>query len=195
MSGKSDFKINSKFAEKYDKYRQKEELQRLKDKYGDQADESESGSDSESDDDSEVELDPKVERDFYRTLSLLKKKDPKIYQTDATFYTVEDASIGDDAQPSTSKKTTEKPMYLKDYERKVILERGGKYEDDDDEESDDEEAAKRREACYDTFFRKFIQDSDEEGSEEDFQLLKRRSKTQEEKVRGNRCLTLSYHTV
>uniref|UniRef100_A0A8C7S6P1 KRI1 homolog n=1 Tax=Oncorhynchus mykiss TaxID=8022 RepID=A0A8C7S6P1_ONCMY len=194
MSGKSDFKINSKFAEKYDKYRQKEELQRLKDKYGDQADESESGSESESDDDSEVELDPKVERDFYRTLSLLKKKDPKIYQTDATFYTVEDASIGDDAQPSTSKKTTEKPMYLKDYERKVILERGGKYEDDD-EESDDEEAAKRREACYDTFFRKFIQDSDEEGSEEDFQLLKRRSKTQEEKVRGNRRLTLSYHTV
>lgn len=192
MSGKSDFKINSKFAEKYDKYRQKEELQRLKDKYGDQADESESGSDSESDDDSEVELDPKVERDFYRTLSLLKKKDPKIYQTDATFYTVEDASIGDDAQPSTSKKTTEKPMYLKDYERKVILERGGKYEDDDDEESDDEEAAKRRErAASPSYiqeqrelkesFRKFIQDSDEEGSEEDFQLLKRRTKTQEEK--------------
>lgn len=30
MSGKSDFKINSKFAEKYDKYRQKEELQRRK---------------------------------------------------------------------------------------------------------------------------------------------------------------------
>ncbi|CAB1341999.1 unnamed protein product [Coregonus sp. 'balchen'] len=193
MSGKSDFKINSKFAEKYEKYRQKEELQRLKDKYGDQADESESGSGSESDDDSEVELDPKVERDFYRTLSLLKKKDPKIYQTDAKFYTVEDASIADDAVPSTSKKT-EKPMYLKDYERKVILERGGKYEDEEDEESDDEEAAKRRErAASPSYiqeqrelkesFRKFIQDSDEEGSEaeNDFQLLKRRTKTQEEK--------------
>uniref|UniRef100_A0A4W5Q3P6 Protein KRI1 homolog n=1 Tax=Hucho hucho TaxID=62062 RepID=A0A4W5Q3P6_9TELE len=169
MSGKSDFKINSKFAEKYDKYRQKEELQRLKDKYGDQADESESG--SESDDDSEVELDPKVERDFYRTLSLLKKKDPKIYQTDATFYTVEDASIGDDAQPSTSKKTTEKPMYLKDYERKVILERGGAASP-----SYIQEQRELKES-----FRKFIQDSDEEGSEEEFQLLKRRTKTQEEK--------------
>lgn len=30
MSGKSELKINSKFAEKYEKYRQKEELQRRK---------------------------------------------------------------------------------------------------------------------------------------------------------------------
>lgn len=97
------------------------------------------------------ELDPSLERDFYRTLSLLKKKDPKIYQTDAKFYAegawlpgvVEVAESGTpsflflflfffrllleldkDEKPSTSK-TTVKPMYLKDYERKVILERGG----------------------------------------------------------------------
>ncbi|KAA8585630.1 hypothetical protein FQN60_004324, partial [Etheostoma spectabile] len=84
------------------------------------------------------ELDPEAERDFYRTLSLLKKKDPKIYETDATFYS-EDASTSTE-KPSTSKKAV-KPMYLKDYERQVILEKEGKYEDDDD--SDDEEAAKR----------------------------------------------------
>ncbi|KAK5856754.1 hypothetical protein PBY51_008328 [Eleginops maclovinus] len=188
MAGKPELRINSGFALKYDKYRLKEELQRLKDKYGDQADDSDSESSS---DDSEVELDPEVERDFYRTLSLLKKKDPKIYQEDAKFYS-EGPSTSDE-KPSTSKKAV-KPMYLKDYERKVILEKEGKYEDDDD--SDDEEAAMRMEerASSPSYiqeqrqlrdsFRKFIQDSDEEeevpegdgGSE----LLTRRVKSQDE---------------
>ncbi|KAM9780431.1 protein KRI1 homolog [Neosynchiropus ocellatus] len=193
MSGNSELKINSKFAQKYDKYRQKEELQRLKDKYGNQADESESGSSGSSSEEEEVELDPEVERDFYRTLSLLKKKDPKIYQQDAKFYS--DASSSD-VKPSTSKATI-KPMYLKDYERKVILEKEGKYEDDEDSDGDDdeEEAVKRRErAASPSYiqeqkqlkesFQKFIQDSDEEdgsSGEGVSQLLTRRVKTQEEK--------------
>ncbi|XP_029364883.1 protein KRI1 homolog [Echeneis naucrates] len=194
MSGKSELKINSQFAQKYEKYRQKEELQRLKDRYGDRGTNSDSETESNSSsDDSEVELDPEVERDFYRTLSLLKKKDPKVYQKDIQFYS-EGASTSDE-KPSTSKKAA-KPMYLKDYERKVILEREGKYEDDDD--SDDEEAAKRRErAASPSYiqeqrelkqsFQKFIQDSDDEdeGSQEGgrSQLLTRRIKTQEEKAK------------
>lgn len=189
MHGNSELKINSQFAQKYDKYRQKEELQRLKDRYGNQDEDSESSSESSSDE-SEVELDPELERDFYRTLSLLKKKDPKIYERDATFYS--DGPSTSDAKPSTSKKAV-KPMYLKDYERKVILEREGKYEDDS--ESDEEEAARRKErAASPSYiqeqqelkesFRKFIQDSDdeEEGAEDGVsRLLTRRIKTQEEK--------------
>ncbi|XP_039901713.1 protein KRI1 homolog [Simochromis diagramma] len=193
MSGKSELKINSQFAQKYEKYRQKEELQRLKDRYGDRADESDSGCSESSSDDSEVELDPGVERDFYRTLSLLKKKDPKIYERDAKFYS--EGASSSDAKPSTSKEKAVKPMYLKDYERKVILEREGKYEDDDDD-SDDEEAVKRKErAASPSYmqeqkelkesFRKFIQDSDDddEAGEADraSQLLTKRIKTQEEK--------------
>lgn len=189
----SELKINKKFAEKYDKYRQKEELQKLKDRYGDQDVESSSGSsDSESDDESEVEFDPKLERDFYRTLSLLKKKDPKIYQKDAKFYREEASSSGSDEKPSTSKKA-EKPMFLKDYERKVILERGGKYEDDEDDSEAEETARQMQERAMSPSyiqeqeelkksFQKFVQDSDAEGSdEEEGQFLKRRSKTKEEK--------------
>ncbi|KAL6476981.1 hypothetical protein MHYP_G00154800 [Metynnis hypsauchen] len=184
----SKLKINKKFAERYDKYRQKEELQKLKDRFGDRDVESSSGSsDSDSDEESEVELNPELERDFYRTLSLLKKKDPKIYQKDAKFYAEEPSSSGSDEKPSTSKKA-EKPMFLKDYERKVILEREGKFDDD----SEDEEAARQMQerAASPSYiqeqkqlkesFRKFVQDSDDESSDEG-QLLKHRTKTQEEK--------------
>ncbi|XP_072549485.1 protein KRI1 homolog [Salminus brasiliensis] len=189
----SELKINKKFAEKYDKYRQKEELQKLKDRFGDQDEKSSSeSSDSESDEESEMELDPKLERDFYRTLSLLKKKDPKIYQKDAKFYSEGASSSGSDEKPSTSKKA-EKPMFLKDYERKVILERGGKYDDDDEDDSADEEAARRMQerALSPSYiqeqeelkksFQTFMRESDDEGSNDEGQLLKRRNKTQEEK--------------
>ncbi|KAK1154017.1 hypothetical protein AOXY_G29268 [Acipenser oxyrinchus oxyrinchus] len=196
MSGKSELKINQKFAERYEKYRQKEELQKLKDRYGDceeEEEEEESSPDSDGDEESEVEIDPKLERDFYRTLSLLKKKDPKIYQTDTQFYSKEDRPSTSEGDPGTQQRK-DKPMFLKDYERKVILERGGKYADEE-EESDDEEAAKRRErAALPSYiqeqkaikesFRKFVEDSEEDDEkDEGFQLLTRRTKTQEEKDR------------
>ncbi|XP_077591472.1 protein KRI1 homolog [Stigmatopora nigra] len=195
MKEKTGFRINTEFAKRYDKYREKEELQKLKDRYGDRAYEKESDSSESSSDDSEVELDPEIERDFYRTLSLLKKKDPKIYEKDAKFYSKDSPDV--EEQPSTSKSKV-KPMYLKDYERKVILEKEGKYEDEDSD-SDNEEAAKRRERAYSPSymqeqkqlkesFQKFVQDSDDDddnsegsGKEGVSQLLTRRLKTQEEK--------------
>ncbi|XP_051904735.1 protein KRI1 homolog [Hippocampus zosterae] len=191
MSDEEGFRINTEFAKKYDTYRQKEELQRLKDRYGDRELDDDSDSSESSSDCSEVELDPEVERDFYRTLSLLKKKDPKIYQKDAKFYSDAPST---DVKPSTSKSKV-KPMYLKDYERKVILEKEGKY-DDEESDSDEEEAAKRRERASSpsyiqeqnqlkASFQKFIQDSDDDDDDSGeggvSQLLTRRMKTQEEK--------------
>uniref|UniRef100_A0A3B4B141 Protein KRI1 homolog n=1 Tax=Periophthalmus magnuspinnatus TaxID=409849 RepID=A0A3B4B141_9GOBI len=169
MPENATFKINSQFAQRYDKYRQKEELQKaVKDRFGNGDEDSESSSESSSDD-SEMELDPELERDFYRTLSLLKKKDPKIYEKDVKFYSEQSTS---DEKPSTSKKAV-KPMYLKDYERKVILER---------ERAASPSYIQEQKELKE--FRKFIQDSDNEEEavkNEVSQLLTRRIKTQEEK--------------
>ncbi|XP_064416798.1 protein KRI1 homolog [Latimeria chalumnae] len=192
MADTPSLRINQRFAQSYECRRRREELQKLKDRYGDgQEEDSESSSDS----DAEEELDPKLDRDFYRTLSMLKKKDPKIYWKDVKFYGEKESTSESDEGPSRRPKK-EKPMYLKDYERKVILEKGGKYEDEDEEDgSEDEETIMERErAASPTYieeqkqikesFRQFVEDSGSGESEEEeggFGLLKPRTKTKEEK--------------
>lgn len=62
-----------------------------------------------------------VEKTFLKTLCSLKSKDPKIYDKDIKFFN-EDLLIASKRPPAEPKKET---MYLKDYERKIILEKGG----------------------------------------------------------------------
>ncbi|KAM4749173.1 protein KRI1 homolog [Rhinophrynus dorsalis] len=180
----AELKINRKFAERYDRYREKEELQRLKDRYGDTQEDDNDASSSESDED-ELITDPTLDKDFYCTLSLLKKKDPRIYQDDVTFFSDEGPSAG-----SQSKSIKEKPMFLKDYERKVILEKEGKYEDEEDS-SDDEDFEQEQRARSPTYleeqkqiresFRQFVEDSDNDESEgTTANLLTKRVKSKKE---------------
>uniref|UniRef100_A0A4W3GLK5 Uncharacterized protein n=1 Tax=Callorhinchus milii TaxID=7868 RepID=A0A4W3GLK5_CALMI len=91
----------------------------VKDRYGGEPEDEDSS--SESDSESETEIDPKLDIDFYRTLSLLKKKDPQIYQKDVQFYATQENT----AETTAKKSKRDKPMYLKDYERKVITEKDG----------------------------------------------------------------------
>ncbi|NWI05887.1 KRI1 protein, partial [Tichodroma muraria] len=87
-------RVNAAFAERYGRYRRREELQRLRDRYGDTGDSGDSDSDSSESSGDDVALDPREEREFYRTLALLKTRDPRIYREDTTFYSREGTGGG-----------------------------------------------------------------------------------------------------
>ncbi|XP_069739154.1 LOW QUALITY PROTEIN: protein KRI1 homolog [Phaenicophaeus curvirostris] len=136
---------------------------------------------------------PPLERDFYRTLALLKSRDPRIYRPETTFYNQHDSSSGSEEEEKKEKKEKKQPLFLKDYERKVVLEKEGKYVDEEDEE-DEETAAKRKKLAASRSyieeqkelkesFRAFVADSEEEEEEEGggSALLRPRSRTAEEK--------------
>lgn len=79
-----------------------------------------SGSSSESSEESEDEegaWPAQTEAEFLKTLSLLKNKDPRIYDQTTTFY-----SNPNDAPATLGQRS--KVMYLRDYERERLLEKG-----------------------------------------------------------------------
>lgn len=91
----------------------------------------EDSSSSSSDDEDGVELTEEIERDFFKTLSYLKNKDPRIYNENVKFF--QDRGENANASVEKKKKLKDTPMYLRDYERKIILEKGGVFSDEEDD--------------------------------------------------------------
>ncbi|GFY41377.1 protein KRI1 homolog [Trichonephila inaurata madagascariensis] len=159
-----EFKINKSYADKYNIWRNKEELQKLKDL---------SKEISESSSESEEEVEPVIEKDFLKTLSLLKSKDPRIYDKEAQFFTEEPVVV-------KKKEKKEKPMFLKDYERTLVVERNGVLSEDEDEKmASKTPTTLREEAEAKKSLIEALRNSDEEDDGDD--LLKVRTKTETEK--------------
>nr|CAD7399540.1 unnamed protein product [Timema cristinae] len=109
-------------------------LELVKNKYGEDAvnkldDNDESSSDEENE--NAKELTEEFERDFLKTLSYLKKKDPCIYDKDTKFFEEYKSTLKQDGASEEKSKKKEKSLFLRDYERKLILEKGGKFTDDE----------------------------------------------------------------
>lgn len=115
--------------------------------------------------------DSDVEKRFLHTLASLKTKDPSIYNSENKFF-----DKTKELTRSQKKTKTDEPFTLRDYERKLVLEKGGKYSDDEEDTqpktfNEEQEQLKKG-------FKKFLEDSDEE----DDGLLKVRSKDEAAEV-------------
>ncbi|XP_058462564.1 protein KRI1 homolog [Malaya genurostris] len=119
-----EFKTNKGYAKHYDEFRKKEILGQLKNLES----EAESSSTEDETTDEEV-VDPEFDKEFFQTLAYLKRRDPAKYEEKPNFFEhvkpIEEVAL-------EKRKKKEKPMTVKDYERKVILEKGGIYEDEED---------------------------------------------------------------
>ncbi|XP_041359300.1 protein KRI1 homolog [Gigantopelta aegis] len=178
----SDFKINKAYAKKYNKWRQKEELQKLKDLYGSDED---TDSDSETEDEDATALTAQVEKDWLRAFAAVKTKDPRIYEKDNKFFHSGTSDSNEDEAVLKKKKNknkTEKPLFLKDYERKLILEKDGIASDESETQlgkqqlSYFEEQDKIKES-----FKPALESS--ESSDSDTELLTKKQATEEEKAK------------
>lgn len=113
-------------------------------------------------------------------MACLKNKDPRIYDEKVKFFDETNLKSVEGAK----KEKKEKSLFLRDYERKIIVERGGKYSDSEDEII--ENKAEPRNPTYvqeqqelKESFRKVLQD--QEDAQEDDLLFKPKTKSKEEK--------------
>ncbi|XP_017880792.1 protein KRI1 homolog [Ceratina calcarata] len=132
-----ELKINTDYAKNYNNWRQKEELNKLKTKYGDinenEISDESSESESSSEEGEENELTQQFDKDFYKTLALLKNKDPKIYNQDVTFFDDTNKTQELLIEKKKEKAKKDETVFLRDYERKLIIEKEGKLSDSEDE--------------------------------------------------------------
>lgn len=68
-----------------------------------------------------------VEKSFFKALSCLKKNDPKIYDESVNFF--DPSTVQTTKKTATSSAKSSNPIYLEEYKRKILLERGPEFDD------------------------------------------------------------------
>ncbi|KAF8953200.1 KRI1-like family C-terminal-domain-containing protein [Flammula alnicola] len=128
--GDHQITINEHYAKAFEYRKEREELERLKAKYGSDydPDASDFSTDSESDeseDEHGEELTPAVDAAILRTLARIKKKDPAIYDTQKDIFGEEKDKVGSTTKPSangqTKSKSKSKPVTLRQVNLEAML--------------------------------------------------------------------------
>ncbi|KAK6055890.1 Krr1 family protein [Cooperia oncophora] len=171
----NSLEINKNYAERYDNWRRLEELQKIKDKYGDNLDDTSSSEE-------EPEWSAADEMQFLKTLSALKDNDSAIYDGTSSFWHDSGGDEANEREKAKKKDRKPKPMYLKDYERKLILEKGGQIDESDEEDEQKGSNYFEQQEQIRNELRRVVESNDDGNvSDESDDLLVPKVKTKEEK--------------
>ncbi|KAJ6633672.1 Protein KRI1 like, partial [Pseudolycoriella hygida] len=175
----SGFNTNKEYAKTYNKFRSKELQKKLKDK-GQATNGLSDDSSSDTDSTDNETIDPKFDEAFFQTLATLKKKDSSIYDAKLNFFEEFDGKKNDGGKKST------KALTVKDYERKILLEKGGIYDDEDGDGGEHMRAASpsynQEQMDIKNAFKKVLEEDDDESDDDWGGIFKKREKTTEEKA-------------
>lgn len=176
----TSFKVNEEYAKRFEHNKKREELQKLEEKLGKQsrkrkrddgrdiASETESSSSEDEDDEGEL-VTAALDTEIMATLNAIKSKDPRVYDTNVTFYTEGD-EIG-----SLAKDKKEKPVYLRDYHRQNLL-NGNTDEKEDELLSYNQQQDQLKKSIVNEMHAAADGQSDNEESDEEGGLLIRKTK-------------------
>lgn len=119
--------INEHYAKAFEYRKQREELAKLKEKYGsDFEEDEEAGSDSESDESEDEygeELTPAVDAALLRTLARIRRKDPEIYDSKVGIFSEEaKRTEGKNLTRTRPSKDRSKPLTIKQQNLAALLE-------------------------------------------------------------------------
>lgn len=141
---------------------------------------------SSSEEEEEPEWTVEDEKDFLKTLSALKTREPEIYKSDIRFFNDEkNSSAGPVTEEKKKMKEGEKvKMSLKDYQRKLLLERDGHLSGEEEEEGNSEELLVQNKLIWNDQqlkegFKQALDASDTDDNDSNG-LLKKRVKTEDE---------------
>lgn len=135
----SKLKINESYEKRYQERKEKEELSRLTEKYGDKLDAADDEDSTSEEEDVNGELvTPEVDSQIFQTIAKIKAKNPEIYNSNKTFFDEQEiAKIRRDWEEKMRQRKAEgrESVTLKEYQRQLLLDTQGKLVDEDESSS------------------------------------------------------------
>lgn len=133
--------------------------------------------DEEEEDETAEMLTPEVDAQIMKTIAAIRSKDARVYDPQQKFFSEEEiAKAREQWKEKQSRQKSQKPVTLKDYQRKVLLENGGYIEDEDDQvPSVKKTHVEEQEEVKNAFKNVAFDDNDED---DDFLVKRTKSKTE-----------------